>query len=106
MPGPEQRTMRNRRPRRRMQTVGRAPVTETDEMQELEAARERNDLDAIDLREMSAAELAQAACEGELDTRTDDCKDDLVYQILQRQTERAAHAYPTGTLDVVEEGNS
>jgi len=87
-----------------MQTVGRAPVTETDEMQELEAARERNDLDVTDLREMSVAELRQVGRELELDTRTDDRKDDLVDQILQRQTERAGHAYATGILDVVDEG--
>jgi len=87
-----------------MQTVGRAPVTETDEMQELEAARERNDLDVTDLREMSVAELRQVGRELELDIRTDDRKDDLVDQILQRQTERAGHAYATGILDVVDEG--
>ncbi len=39
---------------------GRAPVTEYDEQQELEAARERNDLDVSDLREMSVAELRQS----------------------------------------------
>src|SRR5437588_4604442 len=47
---------RNRRPRRRM-PAGRAPVTEYDEMQEIEAARERNDLDISDLRAMSVNEL-------------------------------------------------
>ena len=36
---------------------GRAPVSEYDEMQELEAARERNDLDVSDLLEMSVTEL-------------------------------------------------
>jgi transcription termination factor Rho len=83
---------------------GRAPVSEYEEMQEVEAARERNDLDVSDLREMSVAELKQVGRELELDTKTEDRKDDLVDQILQRQTERAGHAYATGYLDVVEEG--
>src|SRR5215212_572402 len=104
MPGPEQRTMRNRRPRRRMQTVGRAPVTETDEMQQLEAARERNDLEVGDLRDMSVAELRQVGRELELDTIPDDRKDELVDRILQRQTERAGLDYASGILDIVDEG--
>ena len=105
MPGPDQRTMRNRRPRRRppIGGGGRAPVSEYEEMQEVEAARERNDLDVSDLREMSVAELRQVGRELELET-TEDRKDDLVDQILQRQTERAGHDYGTGILDVVAEG--
>ncbi len=83
---------------------GRAPVTEYDEMQELEAARERNDLDVTDLREMSVAELRQVGRDLELEARTDDRKDDLVDAILQRQTERAGLDYATGILDVVDEG--
>src|SRR5512143_1704053 len=62
MPGPDQRTVRNRRPRRRTNfggSAGRLPVTEHEELQELEAARERNDIDVADLREMSVAELRQ-----------------------------------------------
>src|SRR5436309_12003278 len=107
MAGPDQRT-RNRRPRRRAQFggggSGRAPVTEYDEMQELEAARERNDLDVGDLREMSVAELRQVGRELELDMRTDERKEDLVDGILQRQTERAGLDYATGILDIVDEG--
>src|SRR5512141_2856156 len=78
MPGQDQRTqMRtNRRPRRRGGPMGggsgRAPVTEYDEMQELEAARERNDLDVADLREMSVAELRQVGRDLEIDTRAED----------------------------------
>jgi transcription termination factor Rho len=79
-------------------------VTEYDEMQELEAARERNDLEVTDLREMSVTELRQLGRDLELDTRTDDRKDDLVDAILQRQTERAGLDYATGILDVVDEG--
>ena len=56
--GPDQRANRNRRPRRRSQSTNRLPVTEQDEVAELEAARERNDLDISDLREMSVKELA------------------------------------------------
>src|ERR671910_3863805 len=99
MAAQDQRTMRNRRPRRRggqMGGGGRAPVTEYDEQQELEAARERNDLDVSDLREMSVAELRQVGRELELDTKTDERKDDLVDAILQRQTERAGLDYATG----------
>ena len=82
----------------------RAPVTEYDEMQELEAARERNDLDVTDLREMSVAELRQVGRELELETGTEERKDDLVDAILQRQTERAGLDYATGILDIVDEG--
>jgi transcription termination factor Rho len=103
MSGPDQRTMRNRRPRRRTQ-VGRAPVSEYDEMQEVEAARERNDLDVSELREMSVLELKQLGREMELDTRLEERKDGLVDQILQRQSERAGLDYATGILDVVDEG--
>jgi transcription termination factor Rho len=104
MPAPEQR-IRNRRPRRRSTGgLGRPPVTEHDEMAELEAARERNDLDVADLREMSVAELRQVSRELELDTRADERKDDLVDLILQRQTERAGLDYATGILDIVDEG--
>ncbi len=46
---------------------GRAPVTEYDEMQELEAARERNDLEVGDLREMSVNELRQVGRDLEID---------------------------------------
>ncbi len=83
---------------------GRAPVTEYDEQQELEAARERNDLEVSDLREMSVAELRQVSRDLELDAVTGERKDNLVDQILRRQTERAGHDYATGILDIVDEG--
>ncbi|HEX9044009.1 MAG TPA: transcription termination factor Rho [Candidatus Limnocylindrales bacterium] len=101
--GPDQRS-RNRRPRRRPQGGLRAPVTEYDEIAEVEAARERNDLDVSDLREMSVTELRAIGRDLDLDTAPADRKDDLVDRILQRQTERAGHAYATGILDVVDEG--
>src|SRR3954466_151041 len=102
--GPDQRS-RNRRPRRRNQmTSSRAPVSEFEEQQELEAARERNDLDIVDLREMSVTELRAVSRDLELETGTQERKDDLVERILERQTERAGHAYATGILDVVDEG--
>src|SRR3954471_13131743 len=100
-PDPRDRS-RNRRPRRRV-PVGRAPVSEFDEQQELEAARERNDLAIIDLREMSVTELRQAGRDLQLDSAVDR-REDLVDPILQRQTERAGHAYATGILDIVDEG--
>jgi len=101
--GPDQRP-RNRRPRRRPQGVARTPVTEYDELQELEAARERNDLDVADLREMSIAELRSIARSLDVDTAGAERKEDLVDRILQRQSERAGHAYATGILDIVDEG--
>jgi len=102
--GPNQQS-RNRRPRRRGQIASRgAPVTEYEEQQELEAARERNDLDVSDLREMSVNELRAVSRDLELETGTQERKDDLVERILERQTERAGHAYATGILDVVDEG--
>jgi transcription termination factor Rho len=97
----------NRRPRRRggqMGGIGRAPVTEYEEQQELEAARERYDLDVADLREMSVAELRQVGRELELDSRSDDRKEDLVDAILKEQTERAGLDYASGILDIVDEG--
>jgi transcription termination factor Rho len=99
----------NRRPRRRGGQMagggGRgAPVTEHDEQQELEAARERNDLDVADLREMSVAELRQVGRELELETPTDERKEDLVDAILKEQTERAGLDYASGILDIVDEG--
>ena len=102
-PGPDQR-QRNRRPRRRGQSSFRAPVSEFEEQQELEAARERNDLDVSDLREMSVTELRQVGRDLELDTGTGERKDELVDRILQRQTENAGHAYASGILDIVDEG--
>jgi transcription termination factor Rho len=107
MPGPGQdqrdQRSRNRRPRRRAQTY-RAPVSEYEEQQEAEAARERNDLDISDLREMSVAELRQVSRELDLDASAAERKDVLVDQILQRQTENAGHAYASGILDIVDEG--
>src|SRR3954447_18047818 len=100
--GPDQRS-RNRRPRRRGQ-IQRAPVSEYDEQLEIEAARERNDLEVSDLREMSVTELRAVSRDLQLETGTQERKDDLVERILERQTERAGHAYATGILDVVDEG--
>ena len=79
-------------------------MTEYDEMQELEAARERNDLDVSDLREMSITELRQVGRELELETQAEDRKEDIVESILREQTERAGLAYATGILDIVDEG--
>src|ERR687892_1815231 len=101
--GPDHRS-RNRRPRRRNQVSNRAPVSEYEEQQELEAARERNDLDIVDLREMSVTELRAVSRDLQLETGTQERKEDLVERILERQTERAGHAYATGILDIVDEG--
>jgi transcription termination factor Rho len=81
-----------------------APVTEYDEQQEIEAARERNDLDISELREMSVPELREVARELQLETGTQERRDDLSDRILQRQTERAGLDYASGILDIVDEG--
>jgi transcription termination factor Rho len=92
-----------RRPRRRAQ-VARVPVTEYDEQAELEAARERNDLDVSDLRAMSLTELRSVGRDLEVESPTEERREDLVDRILQRQTERAGYLYATGILDIVDEG--
>jgi transcription termination factor Rho len=79
-------------------------VTENDELAELEAARERNDLDIRDLREMSVAELRKVGDRLDIDTDPVARKDDLVDRILQRQTENAGLDYAFGILDIVDEG--
>src|SRR5947208_1979084 len=105
--GPPDQRSRNRRTRRRGgggQMMRGAPVTEYDEAAEVEAARERNDLEVSDLREMSVNELRQVGRELELETGTQERKEDLVERILERQTERAGLDYATGILDIVDEG--
>jgi transcription termination factor Rho len=87
-PNDQMRDQRSRRRPRRRPQQSRLPVTDHDEMIELEAARERNDLDVADLREVV----------------TGSRKDELVDGILRRQTERAGHAYASGILDIVDEG--
>ena len=101
--GPDQRPSRNRRPRRRTQT-SRLPVTEQDEVAELEAARERNDLDVRDLREMTVKELREVGARLDIEAAPAERRDDLVDLLLQAQTERAGLAYAFGILDIVDEG--
>ena len=79
-------------------------MTEYDEQQALEAAKERNDLDISDLREMSVPELRQIARELELETGSQERPDDNADRILQAQTERAGLDYASGILDNVDEG--
>jgi len=110
MPGPDQqrdqqRDQRSRRrTRRRPQGGARLPVTDHDEALEAEAARERNDLAADELRAMSVTELRAVGRELEADVAPSDRKEDLVDRILQLQTERAGLDYATGILDIVDEG--
>jgi transcription termination factor Rho len=101
---PDQRDRSRRRGRRRPQGAIRAPVTEHDEIAEIEAARERNDLDISDLREMSVTELRQVARDLSLETGTQERRDDIADRILQAQTERAGLEYASGILDIVDEG--
>jgi transcription termination factor Rho len=103
--GPDQRDQRaRRRPRRRPQGATRPPVSEFDELQELEAARERNDLNISDLGAMSEKELRAVGQDLDLDAPVGVRREELVDRILRRQTERAGHAYATGILDIVDEG--
>ncbi|MDQ3127654.1 MAG: transcription termination factor Rho, partial [Chloroflexota bacterium] len=53
---------------------------------------------------MSVPELRAVSKDLELETGTQERKDDLVERILERQTERAGNAYASGILDVVDEG--
>jgi transcription termination factor Rho len=103
--GSDQRDRQRRRTRtRRPQGAIRGPVTEYDEQQEIEAARDRNDLDITDLREMSVAELKQVARDLELETGTQERRDDIADRILQAQTEKAGLEFASGILDIVDEG--
>jgi transcription termination factor Rho len=106
MPGPDQqRDQRSRRrPRRRPQSGARLPVTDHDEALEAEAARERNDVSADDLRAMNVTQLRAVGRELAADVAPSDRKEDLVERILQLQTERAGLDYATGILDIVDEG--
>src|SRR3954464_15426131 len=79
--GPDQRPGRNRRPRRRSQT-SRLPVTEQDEVAELQASRDRNDLDIRDLREMTVKELREVGVTLDIEDPATNRTDDLVDQIL------------------------
>ena len=79
-------------------------MTEYDEQAEAEAARERNDLAANELRSMSVTELRTVGRDLDLDALGEERKEDLVDRILARQTERAGHLYATGILDIVDEG--
>ena len=105
---PDQRDQRsrNRRGRRRGGGGGlaRLPVTEQDELQELEASRERQDLNISDLRAMTESELRSVSRELEVETAGAANREELVDRILQRQTERAGLTYATGILDIVDEG--
>ena len=53
---------------------------------------------------MSVTELRDVGRDLELETGTQERKDDLVERILERQTQRAGHDYATGILDIVDEG--
>jgi len=79
-------------------------VTEQDEVAELEAARERNDLDVRDLREMTVKELRAVGERLDIEAQPAKRPEDLVDLILQRQTERAGLDYVFGILDIVDEG--
>ncbi|HEX7496066.1 MAG TPA: transcription termination factor Rho [Candidatus Limnocylindrales bacterium] len=94
--GPDQRS-RNRRPRRR--PAGRTPLVEYDDFQEGDS----RDLDLAELSGMNADELQAVGRDLEMEAGAA-AKEDLVDQILARQSELAGHAYATGILDVVEEG--
>ena len=97
--GPDQRS-RNRRSRRRGQTQ-RLVGPDHDELAEQESA---NEIGLLELRGMGMAELRAMGREMEIEPAGADRKDDLVERILQRQSERAGHAYATGILDIVDEG--
>ena len=97
---PDPRT-RNRRPRRRPQ--GQRPAGLPD-YEELNGTADGPEIGAVQLQEMSRAELRATAAELDVETVAADRRDDLVDRILQRQSERLGQDYGTGILDVVDEG--
>ena len=97
---PDPRT-RNRRPRRRPQ--GQRPGGMPD-YDELNGTADGPEIGAVELQEMSPAELRATAAELDVETVAADRRDDLVDRILQRQSERLGQDYGTGILDVVDEG--
>jgi len=97
---PDPRT-RNRRPRRRPQ--GQRPAGMPD-YEELNGTADGPEIGAVELQEMSPAELRATAAELDVETVAADRRDDLVDRILQRQSERLGQDYGTGILDVVDEG--
>ena len=64
---------------------------------------DNRDLDINELRGMTVNELQTVGQELEMEAGAS-AKEDLVDQILVRQSELAGHAYATGILDVVDEG--
>jgi len=97
---PDPRT-RNRRPRRRPQ--GQRPGGMPD-YDELNGTADGPEIGAVELQEMSPAELRATAADLDVETVAADRRDDLVDRILQRQSERLGQDYGTGILDVVDEG--
>jgi len=91
---------RNRRTRRRSQGQ-RLVGPDHDELADQEIA---NEMGLLELRDMDMAELREMGRDLAIESAGADRKDDLVERILQRQSERAGHAYATGILDIVDEG--
>jgi transcription termination factor Rho len=93
--------IRNRRPRRRPQGQRSAGMPDYDE---LNGTADGPEIGAVELQEMSPAELRATAAELDVETVAADRRDVLVDRILQRQSERLGQDYGTGILDVVDEG--
>ena len=93
--------IRNRRPRRRPQGQRPAGMPDYDE---LNGTADGPEIGAVELQEMSPAELRATAAELDVETVAADRRDVLVDRILQRQSERLGQDYGTGILDVVDEG--
>jgi transcription termination factor Rho len=98
--GPDPRS-RNRRTRRRGPSQRLGVGADHDEISEQEVA---NEIGLLELRDMGMAELREMGRDLAIESAGADRKDDLVERILQRQSERAGHAYATGILDIVDEG--
>jgi transcription termination factor Rho len=94
--GPDPRS-RNRRPRRR--PAGRTPMAEYDDFQDGDS----RDLDITELSGMASTSSRRSVRDLEMEAGVT-VKEDLVDQILARQSELAGHAYATGILDIVDEG--
>jgi transcription termination factor Rho len=98
--GPDQRS-RNRSRTRRRGPGPRIVGLDHDELAEQESA---NEIGLLELRDMEMSELREMGRDLAIEAVGAARKDDLVEIILQRQSERAGHAYATGILDIVDEG--
>jgi transcription termination factor Rho len=74
------------------------------ESQNPQESRGARDFDFARLKEMSATKLAQAAREFDVSSATGMRKQELIFRILQAQTEKAGLIFYEGALEALPEG--